>query len=81
MRQIESGEAEKRWYYKELTHMQNRYENLSNIVKGDKRSFKIIPFVIGDFKVDTKTCQCIDSATKFEMAKETIESLITRINQ
>ena len=81
MRQLESGEAEKRWYYKEWSHMQNRCKDLSNIEKDDKRGFKIIPFVIGDFKVDTKTCQCIDSTTKFEMAKETIESLIARINK
>lgn len=82
MRQLKSGEAENRWYFKEWGHMQNRYRDIGIIDKDRKgKDLKIIPFVVGDFKIDTTTCPCIDNATKFEIAKETIDSLIGRINK
>lgn len=80
-RQIDSKELINRWYYKEWQHAQKRYLDLKKIAKEDNSGFTIIPFVVGDFGVDLKTCECIDSATKFEISKSTIDYLVTRIKK
>lgn len=80
-RQLQTREAKKRWYYKEWSHAQSRYSDVNKINKNGKPDFTIIPFVVGDFGVDTKTCKCIDAATKFEISNDTIENLIVRIKK
>lgn len=79
-----SGKINSRWYQQEWTMAQNRYNDEKSVSEDKRAHFKVIPVIVGDYRYNEQYHQqmpmCIEGATAFEMAKETIKHLVELIN-
>lgn len=80
---IKSGKIKKRWYHTEWEIAQNRNDDESSI--NGEPSFRVIPIVIGEYRLSEayhQTLQkCINAVTAFETAKNNMEYLIKLCNR
>lgn len=82
---LENDNISQRWYPREWDWIQNRYEEEKNIAADGVPAFRVVPFVMGDYRFGERYHQqlppCILEATAFEAAKDNVKELISRINR